>query len=130
MPHETQLFIKGMVCQRCISIVKSELEQLGMQPVKVSLGQVTVTTANQLLGTEVIEEKLAPLGFHLLEDKKIKTIKEIKRLVEEVYSGEYDFPDHFRFSDLIANIFHKDYDKLSALFSLVEHQTLEKYIID
>lgn len=130
MPHETQLFIKGMVCQRCITIVKSKLEQLGMEPVQISLGQVTVITAGQLFETKVIEEKLAPLGFKLLEDKKVKTINEIKRLVAHVYSGEYDFPEHFRFSDLIVDTFHKDYDKLSALFSLVEKQTLEKYIID
>ncbi|HEV7329461.1 MAG TPA: AraC family transcriptional regulator [Flavisolibacter sp.] len=130
MQHEAQLFIKGMVCQRCITVVNSELQQLGLIPVKTSLGQVTVITTVQMPEIRVIEEKLEPLGFKLLEDKKIRVVKEIKRLVATVYSGEYEFPDHFRFSDLITEAFHKDYDKISALFSLVEHQTLEKYIID
>lgn len=129
MPIETQLFIKGMVCQRCITVVKSQLLQLGMEPIEISLGQVTVISSGQLPPTYLIEQKLAPLGFTLLEDKKVRTIKEIKSLVEEVYSGNYDFPDHFRFSNLINATFHKDYDKVSALFSMVEHQTLEKYII-
>ena len=130
MPNETQLFIKGMVCQRCITVVKSQLLQLGMDPIKISLGQVTVISSDQLPQMSLIEEKLAPLGFTLLEDKKVKSIKEIKSLVEKVYSGDYDFPDHFKFSDLITETFHRDYDKVSALFSMVEHQTLEKYIID
>ena len=130
MSNETQLFIKGMVCQRCISIVKSQLLQLGMDPIKISLGQVTVVTSDHLPQTTLIEEKLAPLGFKLLEDKKVRIVKEIKSLVEQVYSGDYDFPNHFKFSDLINETFYKDYDKVSALFSMIEHQTLEKYIID
>jgi AraC family transcriptional regulator len=130
MPYETQLFIKGMVCQRCITVVRSELEQLGMHPVKINLGQVTVITSALLPETKVLESKLKPLGFTLLEDKKIKIVKDIKRLVKQVYAGDYDFPDHFKFSSLVVNTFHKDYDKISSLFSLVEHRTLERYIID
>ena len=130
MPVETQLSIKGMVCQRCISVVKAALQELGILTVKISLGQVTVITYDQSLETKIIEEKLAPLGFKLLEDKKIKTVKQIKNLVELVYSGDYDFPHHFRFSDIITDTFRKDYDKVSALFSSIEHKTLEQYIVD
>ena len=130
MQQVSKLFIKGMVCQRCIQVIKTELEQLNIVPVKIDLGEVTIISSNYKIETTVIEEKLRPLGFQLLEDKKIKTVREIKDLVAEIYSGNYDFPNHFRFSDLVVTQLHKEYDTVSALFTLLEHQTIEKYIID
>jgi AraC family transcriptional regulator len=70
------------------------------------------------------------LGFTLLEDKKEKLVKETKGLMAEVYSGSFDFPTRFRFSELAARRLQKDYDTISATFSAVENTTLEKYIID
>lgn len=130
MQTQSKLFIKGMVCQRCILVITSELEKLGIQPVKVALGEVTVITSTKEPYYAAVEEKLRPLGFSLLEDKKVKIVREVKKLVEQVYSGTYEFPDTFRFSELIVSELHRDYDTVSALFSLLEHQTLERYIID
>lgn len=119
-----------MVCQRCIQVVESELRKMGIIPIKVDLGEVTIITSKNPADTALIEEKLRPLGFQLLEDKKIKTVNQVKELIEEVYSGNYDFPVKFRFSDLIIHQLHKDYDSTSALFALLEHKTLERFIID
>jgi len=130
MQSESQLFIKGMVCQRCIIVIKRELMDMGLNPVNVSLGEVTVITSDKAPDLHMIEERLNLLGFHLLEDKKVKTVNEVKKLVAQVYSGSYDFPDDFRFSDLVVSVFHKDYDTISSLFSLLEHKTLERFIID
>lgn len=130
MQQESKLFIKGMVCQRCIQVIQGELGQLGIVPVKIELGAVTIISSNGQMETTVIEEKLRPLGFQLLEDKKIKTVRAIKELIAEVYSGNYDFPNPFRFSDLVVKRLHKEYDTVSALFSLLEHKTIERYIID
>ena len=38
----TTLYIKNMVCDRCKLVVRQELERLGFQPVKVTLGEVTL----------------------------------------------------------------------------------------
>ena len=130
MQQVSRFFIKGMVCQRCISAVKSELDQLGFSTIKVELGEVTALTANTVTELARIEERLRPLGFELLEDKKVKAVRQVKELVAEVYSGNYDFPDHFRFSDLVAHQLGRDYDGISALFTLLEKKTLERYIID
>ena len=35
---ENTLHIKNMVCNRCIMVVKSQLEQLGLHPLSVELG--------------------------------------------------------------------------------------------
>ena len=130
MQNASKLFIKGMVCQRCIIVLKTELEASGMIVVKAELGEVTVLTSSRTIETARIAEKLAPLGFQLLEDRKVKTVDAIRELVKEVYSGNFDFPYNFRFSDLLSQRLQKEYDSLSALFSLLEHKTLERYIID
>ena len=130
MQNASKLFIKGMVCQRCIIVLKTELEASGMIVVKAELGEVTVLTSSRAIETARIAEKLAPLGFQLLEDRKVKTVDAIRELVKEVYSGNFDFPYNFRFSDLLSQRLQKEYDSLSALFSLLEHKTLERYIID
>lgn len=130
MQNASRLFIKGMVCQRCIIVLKNELEASGMIVIKAELGEVTVLTSSRTIESAWIAEKLAPLGFQLLEDKKVKTVDAIRELVKEVYSGNFDFPYHFRFSDLLVQRLQKEYDSLSALFSLLEHKTLERYIID
>jgi AraC family transcriptional regulator len=130
MQMQSKLFIKGMVCQRCILVIKSELENLGILPVKVALGEVTMIASTKEPDYEAVEEMLRPLGFSLLEDKKVKVVREVKKLIEQVYSGAYDFPDGFRFSEFIVSKLPRDYDTISALFSLLEHQTLERYIIN
>ena len=130
MQHLSKVIIKGMVCQRCISVITSQFEQLGLTPIKVALGEVTVISSMNLAETKLLQDKLQPLGFQLLEDRKIKTVREVKQLVQEVYSGNYDFPNNFRFSDLVVKQLHKEYDAVSSLFSLLEQKTLERYIID
>lgn len=35
-----KIYIKNMVCNRCILVVKNELEKLGFQTLNISLGEV------------------------------------------------------------------------------------------
>jgi AraC family transcriptional regulator len=122
--------LKGMVCERCISVIRQELEGIGIVPIRIELGEVTIVSTSLWEESKLIEEKLKPLGFKLLEDRKAKLVQDIKDLVAEVYSGEFDFPLQFRFSDLITNRLKKEYDSASYLFSIMEKKTLERYIID
>lgn len=129
MEKRATLFIKGMVCSRCVMVVKEELKDLGHEPVQVKLGEVTVIN-NDKLDKTALEKRLSSLGFSLLEDRKVKAVKEVKALVEEVYSGDYDFPDNFRFSNLVRERSNKEYDAISDVFIAQEKKTLEQYIID
>lgn len=118
-----------MVCQRCITTVKQQLESAGLALDEVKLGEVTLSAHTFIPDTGLIEQRLLPLGFSLLEDKKVKLVKDVKSLVNEVYSGDFDFPEGFRFSGLAAKKLDRDYDTISSTFSLMENSTLEKYII-
>lgn len=119
-----------MVCSRCVMVVEEELKDLGHQPVQMGLGEVTIVDKGGKLDKVELEKRLAALGFSLLEDRRVKTVKEVKALVEEVYSGDYDFPDNFRFSNLVRERCNKDYDAVSDVFIAMEKRTIEQYIID
>jgi AraC family transcriptional regulator len=130
MQQQQKIYIKGMVCQRCIATIKSQLEELGLRPEAITLGEIIFSATGNNLDTLLLDHKLKPLGFTLLEDKKEKLVKETKGLIAEVYGGNFDFPTRFRFSKLAARRLQKDYDIISAAFSAIENTTLEKYIID
>ncbi len=119
-----------MVCNRCMMVVKNEMENLGHRLVDVSLGEVSFISSAEEPKQHELESRLSLLGFRLLEDKKTKMAKEVKTIIEEVYSGNFDFPDGFRFSRLVAQRLGKDYDAISDAFIAAEKKTIEQYIID
>ena len=127
--NQQTIFLKGMVCNRCLMTVKTELQEMGYTPVKLLLGEVSYIS-NEAQNPAALEERLTSLGFSLLEDKNVKTTKEVKKLLEKVYSGDFDFPDHFRFPNFIKQQFKKDYDAISDAFIATEKKTIEQYIID
>lgn len=130
MLNRRKLLIKGMVCERCILIVKSELEKAGFETNNILLGEVNLTGSLTAEQVTLLQEKLGPFGFKLVEDKREKIIRQIKVLLKEIYSGSFDFPGAFRFSELAVQQLGIEYEKISTAFSEVEKITLEKYIID
>ena len=118
-----------MVCERCIFAVKETFKDLGIEVIEVGLGEVTLAS-NPEINQSLIEERLKLSGFTLLQDKNLKLLKEAKALVAEVYSGNFDFPNGFRFSALATERLASNYDAISAAFTVIEQTTMEKYIID
>jgi AraC family transcriptional regulator len=127
--EQQTILIKGMVCNRCLLTIETELLQMGHTPVKMSLGEVSYMP-NKAHDSTALEERLTLLGFSLLENKNVKMTKEVKRLVEEVYGGDYDFPERFRFSDLVRQRLQKEYATVSDAFIATEKKSIEQYIIE
>lgn len=130
MLTESTLFIKGMVCNRCIHVIQAELQELGVQTGRITLGEVTVIRSSTTVDQESIVRRLNGLGFELVEDKKIKLVRDVKAIIATVYSGDYDFPIGFRLSDLLVSRLGKEYNSISATFSLIEQKTIETYFIE
>jgi len=123
------LYIRNMVCNRCIMAVKSELEKLGYNPIDVQLGEVELK--ENISGDELtaFKNRLDKLGFELIDDSKSKLIEKIKLLVIQlIHHGDGQM--HQNYSEYIASKLNKDYNYLSHLFSEVEGTTIEKYIIN
>lgn len=119
-----------MVCDRCIFTIKNELARLHMPVTEVQLGELTALSTLSPEDIGAIRETLAPLGFTVLEDKRVKLVREVKALVEKVYSGNYDFEPKFTFSALVREVIQKDYESVSTIFAALEGTTLERHIIN
>src|SRR5687768_12302856 len=75
------LYIKNMVCNRCIIVVKQELEKLGIDNCQVGLGEVKTETELTKEKIAELEKNLSSLGFELLDNSRNKLIEKIKNLI-------------------------------------------------
>ncbi len=123
------LFIKNMVCNRCINAVKNEFEKIGLHPIDIKLGEVTLPE-QELRSTQLLEldSHLKQVGFELIDDRKGRLIEKIKTVVVTLIHYTDEQPKE-KASQVIANELHYDYPYLSKLFSDVEGVTIEQYII-
>lgn len=126
----TKLFIKNMVCDRCIMVVKNQLEEAGLNPTSIELGVIEL--AEDEVSPEQHEQaklKLESVGFELLEDRKSQTIEAIKTAVIELIHRRNDDDIKLKLSDHIASTLRYDYNYLSSQFSEAEGITIEQYAI-
>ncbi len=117
-----------MVCNRCIMVVKQELEALGLQPLHVTMGEAELKKQPTAKQMQQLNSRLLQLGFEILDDQKQKQIEKIKSLlIKKVQSGQVE--EHFSITAFLGNALHKDYSYISRLFSEVEGTTVEQYFI-
>ncbi|MGZ5302723.1 MAG: helix-turn-helix domain-containing protein [Bacteroidia bacterium] len=122
------IYVKNMVCNRCIRVVKEELESLGYKLQNIQLGEVSIDSG-KAIDLNKIREVLAENGFELLEDKKVQLINQIKTLIIDTIHHKILEDFNKNYSDFISQELGKDYTYLSHLFSTQEGITIEKYII-
>ena len=123
-----KLYIKNMVCNRCITAVKLELEKLGHQILTISLGEVLLSNEMTDSDKEILNQHLKKLGFEIIDDKKSRLIGQIKSsIIEIVHQKNSELKSNL--SDYLGTKLHHDYTYLSNLFSEVEGITIEKYFI-
>ncbi|MGF7218754.1 AraC-like DNA-binding protein [Spirosoma lacussanchae] len=122
------LYIKNMVCDRCVWIVKRELEQLGLTPVCVHIGEVVLAEPLESTRLDAIKGALNPYGLSLLEDTKLQLVERIKAAIVELVHQE-DVSTPLKFSDYLSEKIQQSYPYLSTLFSTIENTTIEHFII-
>lgn len=122
------IYIKNMVCNRCKQAVRATLEEAGLQPVQVELGEVELQEEDISSVKDKLIKKLQKQGFDLLDDKRTQTIEKVKNLITDLVQNKSNNLE-MNLSDYLANKLHKDYSYLSSLFSEVEGTTIEKYYI-
>lgn len=124
------LYIRNMVCNRCIKVVREELEKLGLEIQSMILGEVVLKNNPDENELKKIDSALRKEGFELLEDKRQKTIEKIKNVIIEYIQHDMMKTDKkINISDLLQKHIDRDYNTLSMLFSSVEGITIEHYFI-
>jgi AraC-like DNA-binding protein len=123
-----KLYIKNMVCNRCIMVVTSELEKQGLKFRSVNLGEVDLTDNLSNDEKSKIDKALQVYGFSLIDDKKSVLIEKIKTLIVElVHQKNVELKTNL--SDLLSSHLLHDYNYISNLFTEVEGTSIEKYFI-
>lgn len=123
-----KLYIKNMVCIRCIMLVKEELARLGIDYRKVELGEVEIISQMTDALRDKLKEGLRRFGLELIDDKKTVLIQRIKNVIVEMVHYA-DKPLVVNFSVYLSERLNHDYTYMANLFSELQGTTIEKFII-
>lgn len=123
------LYVKNMVCDRCIMVVESELRLLQLHPLSVELGVIELEE-RQMTDTqnEAVKSRLQAIGFEVLEDPKSQLVEAIKTTVIALIHRDND-ESKLKHSEYLAQQLHHEYSFLSKLFSELEGTTIEQFSI-
>jgi AraC-like DNA-binding protein len=128
-PTVETLRVKNMVCDRCIRVVREELETLGLQVRSVELGEAIIEPRAGVIDHSAIRQMLLTNGFELLDDRRSQIVeqtkKEILRLVRQDHNGR----SNVKLSAQLARTLNHNYHSLSELFSSVQGITIERFTI-
>ena len=124
----TTLYLKHMVCNRCIMVVKDELIKLSFRPEAVNLGNVIFREELTEDNIKLIKERLEPIGFELIDDKRIRLIDQIKNIIVKQIHHSEDILK-MNLSNYLSEKLNYEYTYLSSLFSEIENTTIEQYYI-
>ncbi|MGX1929379.1 helix-turn-helix domain-containing protein [Flagellimonas sp. 2504JD4-2] len=117
--------VKNMVCDRCKSVLKSELDKNGFRVVHIALGEVQFEEGSEIEMNRV-REILTSNGFELVVDQKEQVITQIKN---HLIIGLQTQDLNQNLSEYLVDKMNRDYSVLSKLFSAHEGITIEKYFI-
>jgi hypothetical protein len=118
-----------MVCARCKTAIKTELDKNQIGYKSIELGEIELVKPISSKQHQGFKDGIEPLGFELIEDKPARLVNQIKRIILEWVRGEEGKNKNFKFSFYLTEILHKDYASLSNLFSGVEGTTIEQHLI-
>lgn len=124
-----ELFIKNMVCDRCVMMVKQRLDANSINYSSVELGEVKLKASLDDNKFATLKEDLKTLGFELLDDRKASLVSRVKSQIIKYIHSEDEDAANMKLSALLAYKLETDYNYISALFSSTEGITIEKYVI-
>ena len=126
--NKEKIYIKNMVCPRCITAVETIFHDLNIAAEKVILCEAIV---DQIPGeTQLLQLKnaLVKNGFDIVEDKKDKIVEAVKTRVIQLIK----YPEtlkHAKLSAYLAEQIGYDYSHISSIFTATQGITIEKYVI-
>ncbi|MDQ6902693.1 MAG: AraC family transcriptional regulator [Bacteroidota bacterium] len=122
------IFIKNMICLRCKIAVRSLLEEMGLECIRLELGEVKIRGTLTKGQFEQLNNTLLKTGLELVVDKKIILAEKIKNLITQSLLQSDDLPET-KNSVFLSEKLHLDYHYLSNVFSEIQGINIEQYII-
>lgn len=123
-----KIFVKNMVCGRCISAVENIFNDLNIKIKNIDLGEVETESEVSEKDLQSLEKLLQKTGFERIKDSAHQLIEKIKNLII-VKISDLDIDENFLLSEFLSSNLNKDYSTLSKTFSQNENITLEQFFI-
>ncbi|GGK18675.1 hypothetical protein GCM10007962_11070 [Yeosuana aromativorans] len=130
MSSPKEFWIKNMVCNRCLKVIKQELQELGLTVLSLELGRLLVEATNKTDSniTGDVTKVLLSNGFEIVKSEEEMLLERIKIILIEQLQ-ELPLNIKVKTSELLSSALNRDYKTLSKLFSANEKTTIEKYFI-
>lgn len=116
-----------MVCSHCAEVLEHKLTEAGFNVQKIELGELHL--AGPIGDKEY--HRLATIvrdnGFDLIDDENSRIVEQVKQLIIQQVRSAQSLEQNL--SDYLSKKIHKDYQRLSRLFSAVEGKSIERYFI-
>jgi len=124
-----KIFIKNMVCDRCVRTVKKIFDANNITVKTIELGEIEIMEDSLGNKQNTIEEELEKEGFQVIDERNGKIIEGIKNTVVNIIHHDKSNNKSLNYSEILEQKLLKDYSFLSRLFSETEGITIENYII-
>jgi len=124
-----KLYIKNMVCSRCVKMLQLELNSIGVEVKKIQLGEVVISYDSEKLGMKQIKELLERNEFELIADKEKQIVEKVKMAVIEMLDASVKQELSLKNSEYISEKVGNNYSYLSRLFAKHQKMTIEQYSI-
>lgn len=124
-----ELYIKNMVCPRCISAVEDLLREQEVPFLKVDLGHAVLNGGLSREQRLKVDAGLQKLGFELLDDKRKQLAEQVKNAIIRSVHHTADAFQKKNLSDILSEELGYEYKYISTVFSEVTGTTIEKFQI-
>ena len=123
-----KIYIKNMVCPRCIMVVSDKFKELGIEPISVDLGVVTIEEQITPELRERVKQVIEPLRFELIDDRRTQLVESVKsEIIKLVHKSDGELEENL--STYLSRKLNYEYNHISTLFSEIESTTIEQYYI-
>jgi len=90
-----------MVCNRCIMVVKHELEKMQIHPMEVQLGEALLEEEITPMLRDELGLRLKVIGFELIDDARSRLCERIETAIVQLIHHS-DTPLEVNYSDFLA----------------------------
>lgn len=127
----TIIYIRHMVCVKCILVVREQLVALGLAPLRVELGEVELRAEPTAIDWTRLRECLEAEGFELLDQltPQQRLVAQIKEFIAHLMATEPGALRSGYFSGQLSARLQRRFAYLSDIFSATEGLSLEQYVI-
>lgn len=123
-----KIHIKYMVSNRCKTVVRTALKEIGAHFVMLTLGEVEIMERLTGQQRDYLKNTLEDAGLELIDDKRSILIEKIKSaVIDLVHHSENTVKVNI--SSYLSEKLNHDYTYLANIFSQVQGISVEQYII-